>query len=430
MCLPIIGLAQVFKLPEDQKFQKINFKLINNLIVFPIEVNNSKLSFILDSGASKTILFNIADQDSIQLNNAKQVVRGWGGNEIVKVITSTGNSFKIGNVHNKNESFYMVLDKSLNFSAKLGVPVHGIIGYDLFRDFVIEIDYVNEELKFHNPLYFDYKISRKSKILRLESENKKVYIKAEAFMQEDIEVDVKLLIDTGSSDAVWLFKDVAKQIDVPDKNYEEFLGQGLAGEIFGKRTKIKKINIGDFSFNDAKTAFPDIESLSSLDVLGNRNGSLGGEILKRFNVIFDYSRDILVLKKNKNYELPFEYNLSGINLQHQGVRYITENISNNKANEKEEKSFGDVYVLYENATRLSVVPEIVVSGIRAGSPAAEAGLQEGDIILAVNGEKVFSYKLQEILSFLNKKEGKRVHVLIERYKNNLEFNFVLKDVFE
>ncbi len=431
MCLPGIGIAQFFQLPEGHKVEKINFKLVNNLIVFPVEVNGSKLSFILDSGASKTILFNISDQDSIQIKNAKQVIRGWGEGETVKVITSTNNHFKIGDVHNKNESFYMILDKSLDFSANLGVPIHGIIGYNLFRDFAVEIDYVNEVIKFHNPKYFNYKISRKSKILRLSSKNKKVYITANAFIEKEKDIPVKLLVDTGSSDAVWLFKDDIGEINVPDKHYEDFLGHGLAGKIFGKRTKISKINIGDFSFNDAKVSFPDITSFSTRKILKDRNGSVGGEILKRFNVIFDYSRDILVLKKNKNYNLPFDYNMSGINLQHQGVRYITENIVKNKfVKEGEEKSFGDVFVLRENATRLSVVPEIVVSAIRSGSPSDKAGLKEGDIILSVNGKQVHSYKLQEVLRFLNEKEGKNIRVLIERYNKKLEFNFVLKDVFK
>ena len=84
----------------------------------------------------------------------------------------------------------------------------------------------------------------------------------------------------------------------------------------------------------------------------------------------------------------------------------------------------------ENKTRLSLVPEIVVSGIRAGSPAAEAGLREGDVILAVNGKKVHKYKLQEILKMINEREGKRIKVLIERYNTDLLFTFVLKKMFD
>ncbi|MEH6514650.1 MAG: PDZ domain-containing protein, partial [Maribacter arcticus] len=84
----------------------------------------------------------------------------------------------------------------------------------------------------------------------------------------------------------------------------------------------------------------------------------------------------------------------------------------------------------QGATRLSVVPEIIVSGIRQGSPAHSAGLQEGDVILAVNGKPIHRYKMQEIMSMLNDNKDKKVKVLVERYNNDLLFSFVLKPLFE
>ncbi len=95
-----------------------------------------------------------------------------------------------------------------------------------------------------------------------------------------------------------------------------------------------------------------------------------------------------------------------------------------------EKTYGDVQILLQGATRLSVVPEIIVSGIRQGSPAHSAGLKEGDIILAVNGKRIYRYKLQEIMHMLNEKNGRKVRVLVERYNNDLLFSFILKPLFE
>jgi C-terminal processing protease CtpA/Prc len=81
-------------------------------------------------------------------------------------------------------------------------------------------------------------------------------------------------------------------------------------------------------------------------------------------------------------------------------------------------------------TRLSLVPEIIVSAIRAGSPAEEVGLREGDVILAVNGKPVHRYKLQEVMQLINDNKGKRVRLLIERFNQDLLFSFVLRELFE
>ncbi len=428
LLLPILGSAQTFHLPDGQKFEKLKFRLINNLIVIPMEVNGTELSFILDSGVDKPILFNLSDQDSVQINNVSEItIKGLGDGEPIKALRSHGNTFKSKYIENPDQQLYVVLDKNMNFSPILGIPIHGIIGYDLFRDFVVEVDYSSKTLKFHDPETYVYRKSRRQEILPLSIIRKKAYIDGNLILNE--ELPVRLLVDTGSSDAIWLFESGA--INVPDAYYEDFLGKGLNGNIFGKRTKVDTIQIGRFALKDAKTAFPDKKSFGALKNLGSRNGSVGGEVLKRFNIVFDYGRNKITLRKNKNFNTPFRYNLSGLDLQHSGMRYIAESISDSRGVvHSEEKSFGDVQILFETRTRLSLVPEIVVSAIRAGSPAQEAGLLEGDVILAVNGKRIHRYKLQEVLEMINEKEGKRVKVQIERHDQDLTFSFVLKDLFK
>ncbi|SNZ01932.1 aspartyl protease family protein [Flagellimonas pacifica] len=430
--LPFLILAQNFRLPSNQKFQKINFELINNLMIIPIEVNGADLKFVLDSGVSKPILFNLSDTDSLQINNVSEVtIRGLGDGEPMKALSSMTNVFKLGKARNYNQDLYVVLDKEINFSTSLGIPVHGILGYDLFRDFIVEVNYQARHIKLYNPSLFNKKSHKRSQTLPISIENRKAYVKGTVLMKDKDDVPVKLLVDTGSSDALWLFHAPEKGLEIPNKNYEDYLGRGLSGDIFGKRTKVRGIKIGDFELKDAKAAFPYKESFGFIKKLGDRNGSVGGEILKRFNIIFDYGNNRVTFKKNGNFRAPFQYNLAGIALQHNGLRYIAESIAGfNGVVKKDDDSFGNVQILLENKTRLSLVPEIIVSGIRAGSPAAEAGLQEGDVILAVNGKRIHKYKLQEVLKMLNDKEGKRVRVLIERYNRDLLFSFVLKNVFD
>jgi hypothetical protein len=411
--------------------QKVRFQLINNLIVMPLEINGAELNFILDSGVSKPILFNLSFQDSVELKNVSEItINGLGAGEPIKALTSEGNHFRIKEIQNTDQQLFVVLDKDINFSPTLGIPVHGIIGFDLFRDFVVEVNYNREVIRFHDPDLYKQRSDSRTQILPISIEERKAYVEGLVSYEDREDVPVKLLMDTGSSDAVWLFQDLDKGIYIPQKHYVDYLGQGLNGSIFGKRTKVKKVRLGEFELHDAKAAFPDMLSFSSVKDHGDRNGTLGGEILRRFNIVFNYRKGVVCVRKNGSFDDPFRFNMSGLELQHNGVRYIAQQITDNRGVViNDESSFGDVQILMENRTRLSLVPEIVVSGIRAGSPAEEAGLREGDVILAVNGKRVHKYKLQEILNMINEKEGKKVRLLIERYNSDLMFSFTLRDVF-
>ena len=432
MCCAL-GFGQGFHLPAGVDQEKIRFELVNNLMIIPMEVNGSELSFILDTGVSSSILFNLTDQDSIQINEVSTItLKGLGDGPPIEALKSEHNRFRIGKSNSINQELFVVLDRELNLSTSLGRPVHGIIGYDVFNSFVVEVNYSKKYLRLYRPESFKKEKVSKLHEIPIQIQNKKAFVEGVVTLEDDTERQVKLLVDTGSSDAIWLFQDLEKGLEVPDKNYEELLGKGLSGDIHGLRTKIKAFRIGDYQLIETKAAFPYRESFAHIINLKDRNGSIGGEVLKRFNMVVDYKNERLYLKKNSYYKDPFQYNMAGIDIQHNGVRLIRERIAdvNGKVKSEERSALGNVQILMEQRTRLSLVPEIVVSGIRAGSPADQAGLQQGDIILAVNGKQVHEYKLQEVLEMLNEREGKRVRVRIERYNRELSFSFVLKDVFK
>lgn len=432
--LPFVAMGQSYALPNGVKKQKVRFQLINNLIVIPVAVNGVELSFILDSGVNHPIVFNLADADSVQINNVREIsINGLGDGAPMKGFSSYNNTFNIKKITNANEMLYVVLEKSLDFSSSLGIPIHGIIGFDLFRDFVVNINYHSKFITFFDPNQYRPKTNSRQQEFPLVILKNKAYVRGSVKIADDNSVPVNLMIDTGSSDAVWLFHNKEKQITVPSKFFEDFLGKGFNGNIYGKRTKVNEISFGNFTFFDAKAAFPEMNNFKTHPqvVSGHRNGSIGGELLKRFNLTFNYGDKTLVMRPNSGFKKPFYYNLSGLFLQHAGVRFIAERIADSRGIvQTDGSSYGNVQLVMENRTRVSVVPEIVVSSIRLGSPADEAGMQQGDVILAVNGKSVHSYKLQEVIHMLNKRQGKRMKILVERANQDLVFGFTLRKVFE
>lgn len=139
------GKMQMINGKESVSFR---FELISNLIVFPVEINGVELSFLLDSGVSRPLLFNITDLDSLQIKNAENIfIRGLGGGEPIKAIQSKGNTFSIHpDVKNFSQDLFVIVDEEINFSPRLGIPIHGIIGYDIFKEFVVKIDYSKKKL--------------------------------------------------------------------------------------------------------------------------------------------------------------------------------------------------------------------------------------------------------------------------------------------
>ena len=158
-------------------------------------------------------------------------------------------------------------------------------------------------------------------VFDLEFFNNKPYITGSVEISDN-EIPVTLLIDSGGSDALWLFDDEERGINIPEKYFEDFLGRGLSGSVYGKRAKVNSFSLGKFKLRRVNAAFPDSTSISFARKFKDRSGTISGEILKRFNIIFDYPNRKISLKKNRNFAEPFYYNKSGISLEHDGVRVV------------------------------------------------------------------------------------------------------------
>ncbi len=419
-----------FEFSGNRTKDKVNFKLINNLVLIPVKVNGVSLTFLLDSGASSTVIFSFEDTDSIQLYNYSMIkLRGLGKGEPVDALKSEGNTVEIGKAKSSDQTIFVVFDGALNFSSRLGYPVHGIIGYDFLKDFVVEVNNQRERLRFFKPDSYKKKNCRRCIIKEIYLKKNKPYISASYF--NGIEsIDLNLLIDSGSGDALWLFEHSDEKILLPSDAFEDYLGLGINGNIYGKRSKVASFTIDEFQFSNVNTAYPDVDINDTIIDLGTRNGSIGGEVLKRFNWTIDYTNKFIKLKKNSFFKDPFHYNMSGLTLQQGGFTLVKEQKSidsdSYRLNQNESHSVFNLNL--SDAVELKLKQLFEVVEVRKNSPADLAGIRIGDEILEINNKPAYQYELNEINQLFYSREGRTIKMKILRNGIAQKIKFELKDI--
>ncbi len=395
--------------------EKIPFELINNLIVIPLTINKTTLNFILDTGASKTIIFSLSESDSLSLNNTKKVeLKGLGLGEPIEAILSENNTIQIGkNLLGIQQSLFLVFDEELDISSRMGKTIHGIIGFEFIKNFRIKIDFNNKLLTITKPESTLPKRLKKFNVLPLNFYQNKPYIDCELTVYEGKSSIEKMLIDTGNSDALWIFEDYKKGIVTPVPFFDDFLGEGLSGSIEGKRAKIKKLKFFNIELKEPIAAFLDTTSTLFAKLYEERNGSIGNGILSKFSVVLDYPAEKMYLKKNRSFPKEFNYNRAGIELAYFGKTLV----------KKEKISSGsDSYSKNQNSNPIDFIinyeylfkPVYGIARIRKNSPADLAGLKVNDVLYKVNNKPAYEFNMEELVDLFYEKRDDDLKIQVER----------------
>lgn len=398
--------------------------------MIPVEINQRELNFILDTGVNKTIVFNASKQDSTVLRNQRKIkLQGLGNGDPVEAAISSNNRFRIGNMISNNQKVYIVLEDEFDLSSKMGITIHGVIGYDLLKDVVALIQYNKKTIRFFNPKNFRYKKCKRCVEFPLTLFQNKPYIDVKVGLNDSIpSVPVRMLIDSGGSDALWLFEYSKDEIVTPKNYFNDILGVGLSGTIYGKRSRISNVSIGNFTIKRPTISFLDTVSTENARKYKLRNGSIGSNILKRFRVLLDYRNKRMVLKRTGSLSGGFEYNMSGLEVVYNGKIIVREesktisrdnygrNISNTSKNSL------SIVTSYNYKFK----PSYKVNSILKGSPAHIAGVLPGDILIKINGVDTHQMSLGEILGKFRSKDNKRINLTVQRDGLTRRFQFRLK----
>ena len=384
-----------FHLADGRKKVHIPIEVHNNLIVVPVVLNDAlPLKFILDTGVRTTILTQKTFTDILNLTySRKYTISGPGGMNVVDAYVTNNVSLELPGVSGRGHAMLVLGQDYLELRNYLGTDVHGILGYELFSRFIIQIDYEKRMMTLMLPEKFHK--GRRYHQIPITIEDTKPYVNASVVFQNGKTLKAKLLMDSGASHGLMLEPTSDKNIQVPSNAVSSLIGRGLGGEIVGKVGRIESITIGTFTLDRAIANFPDPNSYIDSIKVGNvfRNGAIGGEILSRFVVIFDFPAEKVYLKKNSAFKKNFYYNLSGITLKAKGSQLTT----------------------------------FEVMEVRDKSPSKVSGILPGDIILTLNGIPAQSLDLNSLNGLLNSKPGKRIRLELSRNGERFKADIELRD---
>ncbi len=354
--------AQAFLLPEKQKREIIPFKLIKNLIIVPVYINESgPYNFVLDSGVGVLLVTDFELSEQLKLENLRNIkITGLGNNTDLDAFISPPLNLSLGKALGNYIPAAILKKDAFNLSEYAGMSIHGLLGYEFFNSFIVRINYVDQHLTIY-PFSEEF-IPRKGQKIPISIEQRKPYLETNLVLSNGSQKRVKLIIDTGAGHPLSLENENGKPFQIPDENIASNLGVGLGGPIEGYLGRIQSLNMGKYKLEKVISAFPNYQDLAAKITLVERNGNLGNQLLKRFKVVFDYSRNSMYVKPSGFYKEKFEHDMSGLELVSAGPDY----------------------------------KRVIISRVAEDSPAEQEGLVAGDEIISINFKPVAEFSMNEI----------------------------------
>jgi hypothetical protein len=380
---------------KSRKIESIPFEMVGSYVVINVKINDSSpLNLILDSGIRNTIITELEPSDKITLSfsDVKDMM-GLGGGGILEAYTSNFNLLKIGKLKFQNKIVYVLKNDVFNLSKHSGSKINGLIGVDFFQDHIVEIDYSSKHIRFYEPTNFE--APKGYEMMPITIESQKMFVELSVVESDSTHKQVKMLMDTGAELNAWFQTTSKESVRVPPRWVQGTIGEGLNGIITGKYSHIPQICFGNFCLKNAIVSFPDSATITGIVTNSRRDGTVGSQLLSRFNLFIDYKQKKFYFKPNKNFKNPYSYNVAGIEI----IQYSP------------------------------VIPVIEVMDVWSNSPAAHAGVQRDDQIIEINGTSAFQMSIGEIRKIFETTSKRPLNLTLKRGKEEIMVQIDMKDKF-
>jgi hypothetical protein len=357
-------------LPGARYLTEIPFRMLNGgIILAQVQVGSypDKLNFVFDTGCGGLSLDSTtAARFHLEPRASGEFVRGIGGMRPQRLLE--GFRIRLGGL-SIDSLRAQVTDYDL-LSSTYGEKIDGILGYSFFSRYLVKIDYDSLLIYVYEKANIRY--PRGGWLLKPLISWLPV---TDVRMNEARNVDSRLYFDTGAGLCLLVSSEFAADSALFDNRKKApVLTQtaGMGGKADMRLTTLKNFSLGPYRFK----RIPTYIYTDSFDAIHypQLHGLVGNDLLRRFNVILNYSRSEIYLIPNNAFRQPFDYGYSGVMIAR-------------------------------------IDGKILVTDVIKDSPGDKAGFMAGDIILSMDGDdKQDMQNYQAIL----RTTGPRIKIKVNR----------------
>src|SRR5690554_4005522 len=254
------GYGQVpgFFMKNDSRRVVLPFQQVTNLIIMPVAINNGPpLNFLFDTGVRSNILFSKTIGNELGLTYSRQLnLVGADGQTVLTASVSINNHLDLGGVEGLMQAILVLEEDFLELENVLGVPVHGVIGHEFFKNNPVKINYDSDRLSFYRRTAFRWRPFGYRKV-DIQVEDNKPYVFTKIKQLNGPDLDAKLLIDTGANHNLLLNREASDKVWLPPLNIETDLGRSLGGDLYGFVGRIRTMKWGGLNFRNVVASYPE-----------------------------------------------------------------------------------------------------------------------------------------------------------------------------
>lgn len=263
------------------------------LVIINAQINGAgRYDFILDTGAPVSVIIDGPATKALNLDTSKARKLGPADNPATPTgVITPGFAFDFGRLKFSDLTAVVIPGQTMPCPERFEkINFQGVIGADLFKRFVVEIDHERGRVRLFDPKHWTPPEARPGvAVLPLSFRSGHIYTDLSVNLANQ-PVPVHVHVDTGKNSSLALIAGSKPEIRMPEKGEPQ-----TACYVSGKARTLKgepvNIALAGLETRDVAVSYEEGDAIG----LGKRQGAIGIALLKRFVVTFDYAGKRMVL---------------------------------------------------------------------------------------------------------------------------------------